>query len=135
MILHHFTSMVHLPFIESAGEIRTTESNIGSPRKDWPPFGERRGPDVVWLLDDPDLSLGHGLGGFADKTAVQITVNIPDAIKWTMWRETKRMHPLWKRQLIRAGGGNLAAEHWYVALTPIARHCWVEINAPKLVAS
>lgn len=131
MILYHFTSAFHLPFIEAANEIRVTESNIGSPLAGFPPVGAHRGPDVVWLLDDPDPALGHGLtGASVDKTAVRITVDIPDAVKWTTWRETKRMHPAWRRRFVRAGGGSLAADHWYIATAPIKRDRWVEILTP-----
>jgi hypothetical protein len=49
MKLYHFTSPYHLPAILDADRLTVTESNISNTR-------EHKGPDVVWLTDDPEPS-------------------------------------------------------------------------------
>lgn len=130
MKLYHFTCQEHLASIRRSGQLHPTESNVGSPVYHQPPFGSRRGPDVVWLLDTASLDgIGHGLhGSIYDKTAIRITVDLPRPIKWTDWEWTGLMHPDWYGHLVEAGGGTAAVEHWYVWPATIRRRHWVSIE-------
>lgn len=120
MIFHHFTSEFHLGLITAAGLINATESNIGSGRRDWRPFGEHVGPDVVWLTDDPDPDEDQSFrGSLLNKTAVRLDVDV-DAIKWTTWGPAKRMHRDWRRALVLAAGGRHVTDHWWVHPGPIS---------------
>lgn len=125
--LFHFTSPTHWPAIQAAGRLRVTESNV-SPRQ------PHVGPDVVWLLDVPELDgRPHGLylpdrpraPDFADKTRVRIEVRAPYSARWVDWAWTHRMDPRWRDAIVAAGGGIEAAEHWYVHPAPIPARCWV----------
>lgn len=130
MILHHYTSTIHLPFILRDGHLRTTESNVGSPWESWPPYGEHVGPDVVWLLDTPEPgATSHGLsGGRSDKTAVRLTVDTDSAVPWEKWRPRREMHPSWREAFVAAGGGTDASAHWWVSEAAIFSNDWVDIS-------
>ena len=118
----HFTSTVHLPFIIGSGAIGPTSSNIL-----FPSF-EEAGPLVVWLLSEPEPTYEHGLVSAVDKTAVRFEVDIP-AIKWTDWEWTARMPKDSKRLIIQTGGGEEAADLWYVWPAPIPRKRWVSVRS------
>jgi hypothetical protein len=114
MRLFHFTCEQHWDGIFDAKCIRPSESNVGSPAPHHRPFGERIGPDVVWLLDTDQLAFPHGLAGsIFDKTRVCIEVNVP-AIRWLDWAPAASMDSRWRQMLINIGGGPAAAQHWYV---------------------
>ncbi len=121
MILYHFTSTVHLPLINAAGALTTTESNLS-------PTREHAGPDVVWLTSDPEPDAeGHALAGSCvDKTAVRITVDVPDAEVWGWlpWSRGHRIPKKWARHLER---GRRPAT-WYVMERPIPRAEWVAVD-------
>ena len=123
MSFFHFTSKLHLPLILEAGILRVTESNIS-------PYKTHEGPDVVWLLDEkagqPERGM-HGLIGDNDKTAVRFEVDVP-AIRWLDWEPVRNMEDWWLKTLIRAGGGDEAAEHWYVWPVGILRKRWIGIE-------
>lgn len=133
MILYHFTSRHHLPMIRLTGELSCTESNIGSPSRIQPPFGEHVGPDVVWLTSSPEPE-GHGLEGAkavsgygtagddVDKSEIRITVEIPDsdAEHWPEFAVAHGIHPEWRRALEKGH----RAESWYVCRRPIPRSEW-----------
>ena len=125
MTLFHYTAKEHWHSIKTLGEVIRSESNVGSPVDHWAPAGEHVGPDVVWLLDLPELETeSHGLvGGKLDKRAVRLEVDVP-GIRWVDWMWAHRMHPLWKSVFIDAGGGDEAAEHWYVWPHKIRRTAW-----------
>ena len=127
--LYHFTSQIHLPMIQAAGQLRTTESNIGSVTPIRPPYGDHIGPDVVWLLDTADLDgRRHGLqGSSADKTRVRFTVRAR-ATRWVSWPPAQRMHPEWREEFIRDGGGPAAARRWWVSERPIPSTAWLQID-------
>lgn len=128
MRLYHFTSARHLPQILRDESLRPSESNVGSPSPDMPPFGMGVGPDVVWLLDSPDLDHNHGL--FADKTgkdAVRFEVEVP-ALRWTDWAWTAQMHPTWRDIMIDSAGGTDAAQHWYVFPAEIPMSRWITVT-------
>jgi hypothetical protein len=104
MILYHFTSVERIPLIQAAGFLRVTESNIGSGRPDWPPYGEHAGPDVVWLTNEPEpdkVGLGVGTVDGSDETLVRITVDIADGdvMWWPDFRTLHGIHPRWRRAL------------------------------------
>jgi hypothetical protein len=110
---YHYTSHQHLKQILRDGYIYPSESNVSITQ-------DRYGPDVVWLIDRPNLEYGHGLSFtdapftmVFDKTAVCVEVDIP-AIKWTDWSYTHDMNSVWKEAFIASGGGREAADQWYV---------------------
>jgi len=120
---YHFTSETHLPLILRSGVIMPTESNVSFSR-------EHGGPRVVWLLDSPELGeLSHGLHSVVDKTAVTIEVDVP-AIRWRDWEFAARMEPRWRQSFIDAGGGDEAADRWFILPAPIRESRWVTITAP-----
>lgn len=123
----HLTSNVHAAMILGDGRIRTAESNIGSPHPDLRPYGTNYGPKVVWLLDTlrPDVVQNDkGLdNAYVDKKTHAFGVDVP-AIKWTDWEWTTKMNPEWRDAFVRAGGGEEAAEHWYVFPAPILSRNW-----------
>jgi hypothetical protein len=127
MILHHYTSMNHVPLILKEACIETTESNVDMVHQHW-------GPDVVWLVDpslppaDVPSEYPHGLSSV--KSRIRFTVDVPDsfAIKWTSWEYFHEMNEHWRRVFVEAGGGELAADHWYVCPSPIFSHRWMSIT-------
>lgn len=126
---YHFTSERHLPSILETRALWTTESNVGSPVPRHRPHGSFVGPDVVWLLDT--LTVGefsHGLAGSAsDKTAIRFTLAIP-AIPWLQWEPAQQMDPAWRNTLVSLGGGEEAAEHWYVFPAQIRVSRWLALT-------
>jgi hypothetical protein len=117
MKLYHYTSLYHLPLIKAAGYLKLVESNIGSPDKRFPPYGEHVGPDVVWLTESPSPK-GHGLGGASvDKRAVRIEVDIEDAIRWREFANKHGINRDWYR--IMDMSGEYTARYWWVSLRPI----------------
>lgn len=122
MTFYHYTSKSRLERILEQGVLLPSESNVGAP---WQ--GEHVGPDVVWLLDTPTLTFDHGL--LADKTSKNeaiIAVDVP-AIRWLDWSYTASMDPEWFEVFVEAGGGPVAAEHWYVFPAPIRKKRWVGV--------
>lgn len=130
MRLYHFTSPERLTMIRITGEIRVTESNIGSNRPDIRPYGEHVGPDVVWLTDVGVVSArGAGLDRTpdgTDKTAVRITVDVPDheVIWWPDFAVEHGMHKAWRRALERGRD----PRSWFVLTRPIPRAEWVDVE-------
>lgn len=119
MTFYHYTSKRHLPKILESGVLLPSESNIGAP---WE--GERLGPDVVWLLDTPTLTFDHGLlPGRTGKDEVLFAVEVK-AIRWLDWAPVASMNPEWLPTFVEAGGGSVAAAHWYVYPGPISRKRW-----------
>lgn len=130
---YHFTSRLHLPLIVAAKVITTTESHVGSGRHDWPPHGQHVGPDVVWLLDVPEVEYPHGLdGSVVDKTGVRFTVQAA-AYRWLDWPPAQSMHPEWRHELIKLAGGWAAARRWWVSERPIPADDWqvVDVLPPR----
>lgn len=128
MPFYHFTSHYHLHRILPAGVLKPSESNVGSPIAAMQPFGEHFGPDVVWLLDVPALDYPHGLTGcIYDKTKVRFEVDVP-AVRWLEWEPARKMHPRWTAALIRLGGGQAAARHWYVYEGQIDSRRWLSVT-------
>lgn len=131
MILYHFTSTVHWPVIDHYGFLKTVESNVGSVSPDEFPYGAHKGPDVVWLLDTPEVGHDHGLGTSAvDKTEVRITADVL-GIRWQDWTFTRAMHPNWRHKFVEIAGGEEAAKHWYIVPAPVYRRRWVEVMNVK----
>jgi len=124
MRLYHFTAPYHdghLGAILSDGAIGTTESNVSRTI-------ERRGPDVVWLTDNPDPAVHGGWSAGMTpysflKTWGRITVEVPfeDVLRWAAFVKKHRMPVDWARQLASVGGSGT----WYVAPNPIDRAAWV----------
>ena len=134
-VLYHFTGTHHLASILRDGCLRPSESNVGTPRPPpgmdrLPPVGEHLGPDVVWMLDTPEITHPHGLvnalTGTA-KTRVRFTVDV-DATRWTSWPPARRMNPQWRAAMIRTGGGKVAAKHWWVTQRPVPASAWLAVD-------
>jgi hypothetical protein len=113
MKLYHFTSFYHLHKILADGFIRVTESNIGSPFKEWLPYGEHVGPDVVWLTESKE-KLDNGLiGGAVDKQKIRFEIEIENAIRWRDFANQYKINPKWYRRLDITG--NYTAKNWWVS--------------------
>lgn len=121
MIFYHFTSWQHCLEIFASGEIRTTESNVGSGRKDWQPFGEHVGPDVVWLTTreiptrngvDLPAVVGRELDIPNQKWRVRLTLQLPEeeVYQWTRWSKKQRMNPKWRRAI----EDGMSFQSWWV---------------------
>ena len=124
MILHHFTSTVHLPRIFDAGHLRCTESNLH-------PITANAGPDVVWFTTMDTPALGHGLSGsIVDKSEVRFTVDVPDnwVRPWLPWAEAQGIDAGWLSVMVEAGGGREAAESWRVTFRPVRSDRWVAVD-------
>lgn len=130
MILYHYTSRFHLPRIEASGYLKTVESNLH-------PSIPRHGPDVVWLLDTPDLMTeeAHGLSTTPQKTEVRFTVDVPEkwVRPWVEWSSAQLIDPVWQEIMIVTGGGEEAAAHWMVTFRTIPRKFWVNITVNEEV--
>ena len=135
--LFHFTSTHHWPLIVAAGILTTTESNVGSPRADWPPSGPDVAPRVVWLTDAPHLpARRHGLtlspkvmrelgvSGMVDKSAVRIEVAVDDAIWWPDFADEHGMNPRWRRAIEEGH----APETWWVVPREILMSEFVDVQ-------
>jgi hypothetical protein len=134
MTFFHFTHPGHLGSIVEAGRLLPSESNVGAP---YPvtdgPQGSHVGPDVVWLLDSPEIAaqsptgddLTHGL--YPDKRRIRFEVDVR-AIRWLDWTHAAVMSPDWRRIMIDAAGGMEFAEHWYVFPAAIRRSRWLGIH-------
>lgn len=125
MRIYHFTSTTHLPLIEASGCIDLTESNVSAPWE-WLAM-----PPVAWFVDVPVLEHDHGLGGSAvDKTAVRITVEVPDhwTLRWLDWANAQGIDDRWRDALVSGVGGYEAAQHWFITFRPIRRDRWIEIT-------
>jgi hypothetical protein len=123
MRLYHFTSEYHLSRILATGVLRVTDPNLM--------VEPLAGSGVVWLLDMPDpwddnLDASHGLT--EAKTAVRITVDVPDARAWLDWLTSRVFQPTWVQAIIDTGGGVDAARHWWVVPRPIPRPEWIEVR-------
>ena len=136
MTLYHYTSRAAWQLIQQDGFIRPTESNIGSARPDWPPMGDRVGPDVVWLTDQPApnaraLALqkppAHVLAAleaqgnrarWEPKTQVRIRLDLQDgeAEPWRTFCTRHGIHRQWRRALERGR----APATWYVLPRSVA---------------
>lgn len=131
MVFYHYTSTLHLPSILREGVLRTTESNVSWTR-------DHAAPDVVWLTTCDEASLGHGLSGVVDKSAVRITVELPDdwAKRWKKWAPAHGASPRDMEILAQTGGGWEAANTWFVCTRPIPKKYWtaVETSDPSLQA-
>jgi hypothetical protein len=126
MILYHFTSPTHLPFILHAGYLAVTESNVSMSRP-------HAAADVVWLTNDPTPlpeRFAWARGTINDKTAVRFKVDVSRraAQPWLSWSVRQGMRDDWRKALIRSGGGMGAARTWYVVARPVLASEWVEIR-------
>lgn len=124
MILYHYTSVVHLPWIVDAGYLGLTDNVLHHDRIEE--------PGVCWFLDRPlvEIPYSHGLAGsIVDKTAVQFTVDVPDGWvrRWVPWAQDRGVEPLWLTAMVRAGGGFAAADHWHVTFRTVPRNRWVSV--------
>ncbi len=128
--LYHFTSSLHLPKILASGALLPTESNIH-------PYQPHAGPDVVWLLDTPEVEFDHGLtyplehpahGSGVSKSEIRFEVSSPLAVKWSEWAWLLRMEKGWRDTLVEAAGGEEAADHWYVLPGRIPASRWASVT-------
>lgn len=118
--LYHYTSRFHLPYILSDGVLRTTESNVSIEQ-------EHVGPDVVWATSEPTPARlgGHGLGSI--KGGVRIGFRHGGAVRWRDWEWYGRMRPWWREAMISAGGGDAAADTWWIVAAPIPSGLWTGV--------
>jgi hypothetical protein len=119
--LCHFTSECHLPLILRDGYLRTTDSNVSSSR-------QHACPDVVWLLDEPELGRHlHGLRNrgapSVDKTAVRFTLELPRSkvLRWTEFAMRHPYSPAMSDHLIGSAAGKAAVAKWWVTELPVPR--------------
>lgn len=120
MKLYHYTSTLHLPFIQEDGFIKTVESNLSMTEANL-------GPDVVWLTTRYSRRYQRWAALSAvDKTQVRITVNVEDAQWWPKWARRQGITKTWYDALDAAGG--YTAEEWYVVPRPIPQSEWLEIE-------
>jgi len=130
MRLYHFTCREHLPAILEAGLLKVTESNISDSR-------EHKGPDVVWLTDDPDPDRHEGWAHavkvdsagrrtLISKTTARFTVEVPnhEVHHWPTWSRQQGIRNMWYRRLAVAGD----PERWWVVTRPIPSDEWVEVG-------
>ncbi|MCJ0868119.1 hypothetical protein [Streptomyces sp. AP-93] len=119
-VLYHYTLVFHLPQILRSGYINVTESNISAGR-------EHAGPDVVWLTaaNTADRSGGWYTGSHVDKTAVRITVDVPEreVYRWTEWAPRHGCSARTMAALRRVKGGN----SWRVVARRVQCEEWKEI--------
>jgi hypothetical protein len=138
MLAYHFTSRLHIPKIIASGVLRRTESNASG-------SVPHAGPDVVWLLDTPDLgNYSHGLNeaamrqglglgavpaGRPDKTEYRFTVEASDrwTKRWVDWAPLN-VEPDWADIMVRLAGGWEAAEHWLISFAPIPHTRWMALE-------
>lgn len=125
MLLYHFTSGIHLPWILESRFLKTTDSILS-------PDDPDASPPCVWLLDTPDLNgHDHGLGGsIAFKSEFRFTVEVPESrvVKWVDWAEVNGIDPRWFSTMVEVGGGREAAEHWRCVFRRIPADQWVAID-------
>jgi hypothetical protein len=138
MRVWHFTGLPHLPKIIRAGAIGVTESNIGSPKPGWAPYGKHVGPDVVWCFSTPvpRISGGSMLTTASsdkgrrvrriDKRLVRFTLDVPEEelVDFVPWAKELGIHPRW---LVALASRNRADE-WRCVLRPVAEHEWMVIE-------
>lgn len=130
MVLYHFTAAQHLASILDAQCLTLTESNIGSGRPDWPPYGEHVGPDVVWLTS----SRSPKRQGLNDpKTVIRFTVEpAADAVhRWLDWSRQYGINAQWAAVL--ESGMNAAS--WWVSEQPIDGCDWLAVEQLETVRS
>lgn len=128
MRLYHYTSTWHLPRNLAAKMLTVAESNFSSPLPGMPPPGEHVGPDVVWLMKAQNRRTGLGLGGSSvDKTAVRITVEVPDheVHHWPEWANYRGINKQWQRRLEK----DMYPFLWYVVERPVQKSEGVEVAA------
>ena len=137
--LYHFTSEHHLPSIVADGVLRTTDPNLFATGP--ATFMDTKtgevitvggpilGQPVVWFFDTPTVPSGdHGLDGSTGKNALRVTVVVDDGRLWLDWVKVRRHDPGWVRLVVRTGGGERCARHWYVVPRPVTRAEWVEVR-------
>jgi len=88
------------------------------------------GFNAPWLTSDPEAgSQGWAGGGF--KTAVRITVQIPDGddnlYHWPEMAALLKMDPTWYQALHQAGGGG--SDDWYVYTGVIPPAWFLDVRA------
>ena len=118
--LYHFTSVHHLSHIKADGFLKATESNLSFLR-------EHAGPDVVWFLDTPTADdAPHGLvNAYVDKKAVRISVRAVGE-RWLDWVVRQPGFDADTMDiLIRTGGGDEAAAHWWVVEGKVRASAWM----------
>jgi len=123
MLLYHYTSRVHLPRILRAGVLLPSTSNL-----DLVSEGRvHEAPDVVWLTSHDHPGAGHGLyRSVADKTEIRITVELPRdwPKRWTKWAVAQGASARGMGWLTDTGGGQEAADSWWVVTRPIPFRYW-----------
>jgi hypothetical protein len=148
--LFHYTNWLNCVGIMDSGEIRRTESHIGSADPKMLPCGEHVGPDVVWLttkstatangvdrllvtLKQKSVQLGCPMIAL-DKTQVRLTVEIPDdeVHSWPEWAKAHGIHGRW--QMTREK--NQAPWCWRIAERAVRSDEIVDTRmTPELAAS
>ena len=126
--LYHFTAphrTGHLGAILRDGQMNVTESNVSLCKP-------HAGPDVVWLADTPYADQDHGLtheidGRRVTKTWSRVTVEVPDAMRWSAFCIRHNVKRTTMEALASRGGANA----WCVVLRPIERSEWAAVHVLK----
>ena len=126
MRLYHFTSEAHLPGIERDG---IKHGDV--------PTSPTEGFDAPWLTTDPDWAHQTWSWGSAwDKTAIRITVEIPDdhpnLYSWQQLIETLNIQPVWVAALENAAGGSMDGHYVYLGGVPKGWEILTERRQPEV---
>jgi hypothetical protein len=135
--LWHFTSLAHLPLIIGDARLTTTESNVGSGRPEWPPFGDRLAADVLWCFDSPTPVIGDRrmlTGGLmtvsgpipVDKRLVRFTIDVPTeaVVAWVPWARAAGISEEWLASLT----ANNPGDGWRCILREVPAEEWVAVD-------
>lgn len=145
VVLHHLTSIYHLPLILGAAYLKVTESNVSLDR-------EHVAPDVVWLTTSRRAGQGWAemseRAAWVDKTRIQFELRLPlaDVHPWYTWAKDhgsdehhmralaasgdERMNKIQGRLYDAVGDAALAraANEWFVIERQVPWMEWVRIT-------
>ena len=123
-IFYHYTCRLYWPFIETAGIDRGEAPISATKQEQWPN-----------LTVNPDAALqGWTRGGALDKTAVRITVRIPDAeihrlISFREFADSRGMSRQFYKELDRTG--SWGARHWYYYMGTIPTEWFTDVTVAE----
>lgn len=136
MILYHWTSHKSIEAITECGYIATSPSLLRG--------GDVAGDIGCVFLTDMAENVGFGVGAddsriaspaaraifdYLNRGRFRITVDIPDALAWSVWAKRRRMSPqMWKRHTTTKRTPNIPILREFVVERRIYADEWVEIR-------